>query len=91
MKLSLRMAGDIHDILDSGVGYGAYALFMPLITVQPHPEYCPQGATVKASVGTSIAEALLESDIPIEHACGLVCACTTCHVLVRQGVKAALH
>jgi 2Fe-2S ferredoxin len=58
---------------------------MPFITVLPHPEYCPQGATVEASVGTSIAEALLESGIPIEHACGLVCACTTCHVVVRQG------
>jgi 2Fe-2S ferredoxin len=24
-------------------------------------------------------------DIPLEHACGGSCACTTCHVIVRQG------
>lgn len=58
---------------------------MPVITVLPHHEICPQGATVKAERGTSICEALLENGIPIEHACDMVCACTTCHVVVRQG------
>jgi ferredoxin, 2Fe-2S len=29
-----------------------------------------------------IAKAL---DIPLEHACGGSCACTTCHVIVREG------
>jgi len=24
-------------------------------------------------------------DIPLEHACGGSCACTTCHVIVREG------
>ena len=37
--------------------------------------------------GTSICEALLENDIPIEHACELSCACTTCHVIVREGFQ----
>ncbi|KLU35624.1 2Fe-2S ferredoxin [Massilia sp. WF1] len=27
----------------------------------------------------------LENDIEIEHACDRVCACTTCHVIVREG------
>ena len=58
---------------------------MPVITVLPHPEYCPEGASVAAPAGTSICEALLENDIPIEHACELSCACTTCHVVVRRG------
>ena len=58
---------------------------MPRITVLPHPEYCPDGAQVEASAGTSICEALLEHDIPIEHACEQSCACTTCHVVVRKG------
>jgi len=58
---------------------------MPVITVLPHPEYCPQGAKVEAERGTSICEALLEHGIPIEHACEMSCACTTCHVIVRKG------
>ena len=33
----------------------------------------------------SILDIALNSGIPLEHACGGVCACTTCHVWVRQG------
>ncbi|HEY0819060.1 MAG TPA: ISC system 2Fe-2S type ferredoxin [Rhizobacter sp.] len=51
----------------------------------PHPEYCPKGATIEAPTGTSICEALLDHDIEIEHACDMSCACTTCHVVVREG------
>jgi 2Fe-2S ferredoxin len=58
---------------------------MPVIKVLPHPEYCPEGATLEAAPGTSICEALLEHDIEIEHACEMSCACTTCHVVVREG------
>jgi 2Fe-2S ferredoxin len=58
---------------------------MPIIKVLPHPEYCPQGAQISAPAGTSVCEALLDNDIPIEHACDMSCACTTCHVVVRQG------
>ena len=58
---------------------------MPTIKVLPHPEYCPQGASFDADRGTSLCEALLEHGIPIEHACEMACACTTCHVIVRVG------
>ena len=58
---------------------------MPTIKVLPHPEYCPQGASFDADRGTSLCEALLEHGIPIEHACEMACACTTCHVVVRSG------
>lgn len=58
---------------------------MPTIKILPHPEYCPQGAQVSAPSGTSICEALLDNHIPIEHACDMVSACTTCHVIVRDG------
>ena len=58
---------------------------MATIKILPHPEYCPQGAQIQASAGTSICEALLENDIKIEHACDMSCACTTCHVVVREG------
>ena len=58
---------------------------MTVIRILPHPEYCPQGASIEAEPGTSVCEALLEHDIKIEHACEMSCACTTCHVVVRQG------
>ena len=58
---------------------------MPTIKIYPHPEYCPQGAEITAPAGTSICEALLDNDINIEHACEMSCACTTCHVIVREG------
>ncbi len=60
---------------------------MPLIRILPHPEYCPQGTEVQADPGTSICEALLEHGIAIEHACDMSCACTTCHVIVREGFR----
>ena len=59
---------------------------MPIIKILPHPEYCPQGAEIRASAGTSICEALLENHIAIEHACDMSCACTTCLVIVRGGL-----
>lgn len=58
---------------------------MPKITVLPHADLCPLGAELAATSGQSICEALLENDISIEHACEMSCACTTCHVIVRQG------
>ena len=58
---------------------------MPIIKILPHAEYCPEGKTINAPGGTSICEALLDNGIPIEHACDQVCACTTCHVIVREG------
>jgi 2Fe-2S ferredoxin len=59
---------------------------MPTIKILPHPEYCPQGMSISAPAGTSICEALLDNHIAIEHACDMVCACTTCHVIVREGL-----
>lgn len=59
---------------------------MPVIKILPHPEYCPQGAQIQANVGDSICEALLEHGVEIEHACDMSCACTTCHVIVREGM-----
>ena len=58
---------------------------MPVIRILPHAEYCPKGDTIEAPAGTTLCEALLDHGIPIEHACEMVCACTTCHVIVREG------
>jgi len=60
---------------------------MPIIKILPHAEYCPQGDQIEAPPGTSICEALLENGIAIEHACEMSCACTTCHVIVREGLE----
>ena len=60
---------------------------MPIIKILPHPEYCPQGTSISAHSGTSICEAMLDHDIKIEHACDMSCACTTCHVVVREGLS----
>jgi 2Fe-2S ferredoxin len=58
---------------------------MPIIKILPHATLCPQGKEILAAPGTSICEALLENHIEIEHACDMSAACTTCHVIVRQG------
>ena len=58
---------------------------MTEIVVLPHPELCPDGARFDATPGASICDSLLDQGIEIEHACEKSCACTTCHVIVRQG------
>jgi 2Fe-2S ferredoxin len=60
---------------------------MPKITVLPHPEYAPQGKEFETGGGISLADALLDHGVEIEHACGKVGACTTCHVIVKQGYE----
>ncbi len=58
---------------------------MPKIIVLPHVELCPQGTVLEAETGKSICDTLLENDVDIDHACDQACACTTCHVIVREG------
>lgn len=58
---------------------------MPQIVVLPHESLCPDGAVFEVQSGTSVCDALLENDIEIEHACEKSCACTTCHIVVREG------
>ena len=58
---------------------------MPKLKVLPHAALCPQGAEIEAQSGKSICDTLLDNHIDIEHACEKSCACTTCHVIVRQG------
>jgi len=40
---------------------------------------------IEAESGISLCNAMLNSGIEIEHACEKSCACTTCHVYVREG------
>ena len=44
-------------------------------------------AELKGCKGQSLLELAMEHGINIEHACGGVCACSTCHVYVEQGME----
>lgn len=58
---------------------------MTQIIVLPHQELCPEGAVIEGEPGSTLCETLLDNDILIEHACEQSCACTTCHVVIREG------
>jgi 2Fe-2S ferredoxin len=58
---------------------------MPKLIFMPHPERCPDGLEIEAESGESILNIALKNGIDIEHSCEKACACTTCHVIVRQG------
>jgi len=58
---------------------------MTQIVVLPHVELCPEGAVIEAESGKSICENLLAHGVELEHACEMSCACTTCHIVVREG------
>lgn len=58
---------------------------MPQIIFLPHPELCPDGAVAEAETGETVLDVALRNGIDIEHACEKSCACTTCHVVIREG------
>jgi 2Fe-2S ferredoxin len=41
--------------------------------------------TLVGSRGQNLLEIALDADINIEHACGGVCACSTCHAYINEG------
>ncbi len=59
---------------------------MPKLIFLPHAEICPDGKVIEVESGISVCDAALENDIEIEHACEKSCACTTCHVYIREGM-----
>ncbi len=58
---------------------------MPKLIFLPHEEICPEGLVIEAEKGVTICDAALAHGIEIEHACEKSCACTTCHVYIREG------
>ena len=61
---------------------------MPKLKVLPHAALCPGGVEIEAQRDATICDTLLAHGIDIEHACEKSCACTTCHVVVREGFEA---
>ncbi|OIQ26073.1 ISC system 2Fe-2S type ferredoxin [uncultured Vibrio sp.] len=58
---------------------------MPKIVVLPHEDLCPEGAVLEAVKGETVLDVALKNGIGIEHACEKSCACTTCHIVIREG------
>lgn len=58
---------------------------MTKVIFLPHPELCPEGMVVEAEEGANLLDVALDAGIEIEHACDKSCACTTCHVVIREG------
>jgi 2Fe-2S ferredoxin len=52
---------------------------MPQVTFLPMNQVC------EAQPGESILDVAIRNDVPLQHACGGFCACTTCQVIVRAG------
>lgn len=42
---------------------------------------------VEAEPGNTILEIALLNDLKLNHNCGGVCACTTCHVYIEKGME----
>lgn len=53
----------------------------------PKVTFLPLNQTVEGAHGDSILDVALSNDIPLQHACGGYCACTTCHILVKSGAE----
>ena len=59
--------------------------FLPMnVTVEVDPEKIPYGQT---GLPGSILDIALANGVEIDHACGGVCACSTCHCIVRDGIQ----
>ncbi len=54
------------------------------IRVEVDPADLPYG---RDGLPGSILDIALAHDVDIDHACGGVCACSTCHVILRQGAE----
>jgi ferredoxin, 2Fe-2S len=53
----------------------------------PKVRFEPDGIEIEVPVGTSLLEASQKAHAQVGSACGGVCACSTCHVYVREGLS----
>ncbi|HEY3351845.1 MAG TPA: 2Fe-2S iron-sulfur cluster-binding protein [Polyangia bacterium] len=52
----------------------------------PKVTFLPDGLSIEVAPGTTLLEAALRAKAQVGHACGGKCACSTCHVYVREGL-----
>ncbi len=64
---------------------------MPIIKILPHESLCPKGKIFEVPVGASLCESILANGIALEHACEMSCACTTCHVIIKEGFNSLIE
>ncbi len=60
---------------------------MPTITFQFEDQKNPT-QSFEIEEGESVLEVALDNDINLNHNCGGVCACSTCHIYVNEGEDA---
>jgi 2Fe-2S ferredoxin len=53
----------------------------------PKVTFLPMNETYEAKEGESVLDVAINNDVPLQHACGGFCACTTCHVHVKSGLQ----
>ncbi|MDR3607973.1 MAG: 2Fe-2S iron-sulfur cluster-binding protein [Oligoflexia bacterium] len=53
----------------------------------PKVTFLPMNETYEAKDGQSVLDVAIENDVPLQHACGGFCACTTCHIHVKSGLN----
>lgn len=53
----------------------------------PKVTFLPTNETYEAKEGESLLDVAIAHDVPLQHACGGFCACTTCHVHVKSGIE----
>ncbi len=51
----------------------------------PKVTFLPSNQVFEGSEGESVLDVAINNDVPLQHACGGFCACTTCHVIVKSG------
>ena len=49
--------------------------------------YLPAGVTVEGRNGDSLLDLALDFNVPLDHNCGGICACTTCRVIIQSGAE----
>lgn len=50
-------------------------------------EVDPDAPSCGTGIPGSVLDIALRSGVDIDHACGGVCACSTCHVWIKKGLK----
>ncbi len=51
----------------------------------PKVTFLPMNVSFETKKGNTLLDVALDHDVPMQHACGGFCACTTCHVYVKAG------